>query len=260
MPVDMPFILPTLTSWGKSKMLGYAKQVLLMQQQLTLPDGKNILHHTLQKNRRHKAMNHYPKGDRIDHTTGAQYFYHCHRENKKIQEHGHFHCFLRYKHIPKHIRPTPLSDWKKNLDNPMTHLVAIGMNRYGQPIRLFTVNRWITSEIWYDAEHLSNFIKRFNMTLTDDPYWQPLDNWVESMLKLFSPQIAWLHYQRDALMAERQLTHPEQNHYEDQSLEELSSIPIELNNQIQWILNTKPSHSSRTMPHAPDVLSLTVPT
>ena len=183
-------------------------------------------------------MNHYPKGDRIDHGTGAQYFYHCHREDFDSMEHGHFHCFLRYKAIPTRIKPTRLPDWDKNIDNPMTHLVAIGMNCYGQPVRLFTVNRWITSEIWYDARHVPGFLKRFKMTLDDNPYWQVLDQWVEGILHLFAPQITWLHQQRDLAIEQLKKENPEQNAYENHAIEELSSIPIDLHSQVQWLLDT----------------------
>jgi hypothetical protein len=230
------FVLPRLSRWRKEKMLGYAEQVLRTQQQMTTAKGKTILHHTLKKNKRHISMNHYPKGDRIDRATGAQYFYHCHREDMDLEEHGHFHCFMRYKQIPKRIKPTPLADWKDYLDNPMTHLVAISMNRFGQPIRLFTVNRWVTSELWYDAVHAPYFCKRFKMTLSDDPYWQVLDQWVEGMIHLFSPQIIWLQEQRDQMIAHQQALHPGENVYVDHGLEELSEISIDLKSQIGWLL------------------------
>jgi hypothetical protein len=233
---NTPFVRPKLTPWQKSKMLKHAEQVLITQQQMQSKKGKNILHYTLQKKRRHLSMDHYPKGDRIDKQTGAQYFYHCHRENFDREEHGHFHCFMRYASIPKRIKPTPLSDWKDNLNNPMTHIVAVAMDRYGQPIRLFTVNRWVTSEIWYDAVHVSYFLKRYQMTLTDDPYWQMLDRWVTSLLQLFSPQILWLHHKRDAIIKEHQLEFPDNNVYEDHNLEELSEISIDLQDQIQWVI------------------------
>lgn len=235
---DTPFVLPTLTKWRKAKMLSHAEQVLLAQQQMQTKKGKNILHHTLEKKRRHISMDHYPKGDRIDAHTGAQYFYHCHRENLESEEHGHFHCFMRYKHIPKRIKPTPLADLKEYLDNPMTHIIAIAMDRYGQPIRLFTVNRWVTFEIWYDAMHVSTFLKRYKMTLEDSPYWQILDRWVAGMLQLFSPQIIWLHHKRDAVMKQHQLQRPDSNIYQDHGIEEISEISIDLKNQIQWIIDT----------------------
>ncbi len=236
MLTNTSFNLPTLTKWHQSKLLSCAEKVLTMQQQMLTHSGKNILHYTLQKKRRHTRMNHYPKGDRIDHNTGAQYFYHCHRENLESSEHGHFHCFLRYKHIPKHCKPTPLFDWDKYIDNPMTHLIAIAMDRFGQPIRLFTVNRWVTSEVWYDALHVPKFINRFKMTKTDDPYWQVLDHWIDNLLKIFSPQIAWLHQQRDLSIAHHQLQHPDNNVYEDSTIEDLSEISIDLKHQIQWII------------------------
>lgn len=230
------FTLPELSTWRKKVMLGYASQVLEAQQQMTTLKGKNIVHYTLKKKRRHERMSHYPKGDRIDRTTGAQYFYHCHRENYESTEHGHFHCFLRYKFIPKSIKPTPLEDWDLYFDNPMAHLVAIAMNQFGQPIRLFTVNRWVTSEVWYDAQHVPNFLKRFKMNLTDDPYWQILDNWVEGMLHLFAPQIAWLHQARDKQVEQYQQSKGVANPYIDLDLEDLSEISIDLKKQVEWII------------------------
>ena len=238
MLADSPFILPELTKWHKAKMLGYAEQVLITQQQMTTNTGKNIIHHTLQKKRRHARLDHYPEGDRIDKQTGAQYFYHCHRENKTTSEHGHFHCFLRYKHIPQRIKPTPIADWDKYIDNPIAHIIAIGMDRFGQPIRLFTVNRWVTSETWYDAKHAQNFTKRFKMPLATDSYWRVLDQWVEGMIQLFSPQIAWLHHQRDEIIGQHLLQNHEVNVYEDRKIEELSEISIDLKSQVQWIIET----------------------
>ena len=152
------------------------------------------------------------------------------------EEHGHFHCFLRYKHIPKRIKPTPLDDWDKNIDNPMTHLVAIAMNRFGHPIRLFTVNRCVSYEVWYDAKHITHFLKCYKMTLSDDPYWQTLDQWVEAMLQLFSPQITWLLHQRDAFIEQQKILKPTDNVYEDHTIEELSEIHIDLKDQVQWLL------------------------
>lgn len=231
------FILPELSKWHKKLMLGHASQVLEAQQKMCTNKGKNILHYTLKKKRKYERLSHYPKGDRIDRGTGAQYFYHCHRENFDSLEHGHFHCFLRYKHIPKRIKPTPLSDWDKYFDNPMAHLVAIALNQFGQPIRLFTVNRWVTSEVWYDAQHIPTFLKRFKMTLTDDSYWVVLDQWIEGILHLFAPQISWLHQARDKKIEHYINTNINGNPYMDYELEELSEINIDLKNQIEWILN-----------------------
>lgn len=236
MDLNSEFVLPELSQWHKKNYLNHASQLLHMQQQMSTAKGHNILHYTLNGLGRHERMSHYPQGDRIDKTTGAQYFYHCHRENHDRFEHGHFHCFLRYKQIPKTIKPAALDDWDHYIDSPMTHLIAIGMNQFGQPIRLFTVNRWVTSEIWYSAEHAPKLIKRYKMTLDDNHYWCILDKWVEAMLHLFAPQISWLHQQRDRAIQVHQQNNPGQNVYMDYEYEELSSIDVDLKKQIEWIV------------------------
>jgi hypothetical protein len=245
MTLQSPFALPTLTTKQRAKMLCHALQALQAQQQMTTCHGRSILHYTLRKARQHIKMQHYPKGDRIDYKTGAQYFYHCRRENPRTEEHGHFHCFMRYKQIPKRLKPTPLPDWDANIDSPMAHIIAIAMNRCGQPIRRFTVNRWISSDIWYDARHVARFAREFRFTRQADPYWHVLDLWVEGMLHLFAPQIAWLNTARDTSIACWQQRHPTTNAYEDHRLEELSSMPIDFNRQIRWIVNDEAQTVSR---------------
>lgn len=240
------FSLPVLSKIEQSRMLRYARQILEAQQRMMNAKGKNIIHYTLEKKRKHIRMDHYPHGDRIDYNSGAQYFYHCHRENFDSLEHGHFHCFLRYKGIPKRIKPSPLPDWDKYIDSPMAHIVAIAMNCYGQPIRLFTVNRWISSEIWYDAKHAPEFVKRFKMNIEDKPYWTVLDQWVEGILHLFAPQIAWLHEQRDATIEQVKIDYPSENAYENENVEELSQISIDLQSQVQWIISQE--HHSLEQP------------
>lgn len=232
------FTYPSLSAWRKKQLLNYAQQVLTQQQQMIGPDGQTILHYVLENTHKPVRNKHYPKGDRIDKNTGAQYFYHCHRENYDTNEHGHFHCFVRYPHISKRIHPKPLPDWDKYIKNPMTHLVGIAINCLGQPIRLFTTNRWVTSEIWYDAKHSPRLLRHFKMTKEDEPYWKKLDQWIEGMLHLFTPQIAWLHQMRDQAILLHQKNNPDDHVYENKALSELSSIPIDLTQQIQWILQT----------------------
>lgn len=232
----MDFNLPELSKWYKKKYLAYATQVLQAQQEMSSKTGGNILHYTLKDSERHERMSHYPAGDRIDKKSGGQYFYHCHREDFETTEHGHFHCFLRYKYIPKRIKPLMVSDWDRYIDNPMTHLVAIGMSQQGMPIRLFSVNRWVTSEIWYDSVHTPYFIKHFQMNVNDQSYWSILDKWVEGMLHLFLPQISWLNAQRDQIIQLHQQKNLEDNIFLNKELEELSSIQIDLQKQIEWII------------------------
>jgi hypothetical protein len=232
------FQQPSLTRTQKNKALLYAEQILRAEQQMIQPKkGHHLLHHTLEHAQNHLQKKHYPEGDRIDKTTGAQYFYHCHREDYAQEEHGHFHCFMRYAHIPKKIKPHPLPDWDKYIDNPMTHLIAIAMNRYGKPIRLFTVNRWVTSEIWYDSEHTQQLLSQFKFTLNNNAHWEILDQWVEGILHLFTPQIICLCKARDNFIKNKLITETNiKNIYTHQTLSELSTLPINLEQQIQWLL------------------------
>ncbi|MDF1646094.1 MAG: hypothetical protein P1U61_03800 [Legionellaceae bacterium] len=238
MSTSAAFKLPKLTANTQEKLLLYAEKVLLAEQQMLASNkDHSILHYTLKNHTTHTRMQHYPKGDRIDKTTGAQYFYHCHREDYDQEEHGHFHCFIRYPNIPKNIKPTPLPDWDKYINNPMTHLIAIAMNRHGKPIRLFTVNRWVSSEIWYDAKHTESLLNQFKMTRNDDAYWKILDQWIEALLHLFAPQIIWLREARDKLIRNKNTIQSDtQSIYNNQEISELSTLSINLKEQIQWIL------------------------
>lgn len=240
-----PYQHPKLSAEQRARLLFYAEALLNAQQAMQTNNGNTILHHTLEGQDRHVSMAHYPKGDRIDYDTGAQYFYHCHRENFHSDEHGHFHCFMRYKHIPDSIKPVPLPDWDKFIQKPMTHLVAIGMNRYGQPIRLFSVNRWVTSEIWYSAQDTRKLLELFRFVepknnfcgrkhSNNPKHWKCLDTWIEALVQLFSPQITWLQKQRDVAI----MRHRDHDVYNDKSVEELSEITIDLTSQIQWVIDS----------------------
>lgn len=235
------FTLPELTIWHKRQFLQRAKQVLSAQHQMLTETNDSILHRTLVEESRHLSMVHYPKGDRIDLKNGGQYFYHCHRENYDSTEHGHFHCFLRQTAIPKSIRPTP--DIQYNVKNSMTHLIAISMNQLGAPIRLFTVNRWVTDETWYDAMHAPKFTKRFKLELSNNSPWRVIDQWIEGMIHLFSPQIHWLHQKRDEQLQQYAPNSHEDPRHERTSIEELSTLNISLPEQIQWIIDSKPRQS-----------------
>ncbi len=198
-------------------------------------DAGGVLRYALKGKNRHVKMSHYPKGDRIDAVTGAQYFYHAHRENFDTQEHGHFHCFLRTQFLPARLKPLPLPPPAAPAAAPMTHLVAIAMNRHSRPIRLFTVNRWVASDDWFDARRMPSLLKRFQFSPPGDPYWTVLDGWVAGMLHLFAPQITWLAVARDRAIAARRTSHPDRDPYDDHRLEELSELPVDLERQVAWL-------------------------
>ncbi|HVT62221.1 MAG TPA: hypothetical protein VHD33_01875 [Legionellaceae bacterium] len=224
------FKWPILSSKQQQYYLQQAQQVLTAQAKMIHSAENNLLRYTLEQTQRHISMKHYPKGDRIDHLTGGHYFYHCHRENYSTTEHGHFHCFLRQIGFPKHLIPIPSMQTPKT--HPMTHLVAISMNQLGQPIRLFTVNRWVSDDIWFGAKDQPQLLKQFKIHLPDDSPWFLIDQWIEGMVHLFAPQIHWLHQQREQITKDYAM-----HHFEDKAIEEISSIPINLSQQIEWIMH-----------------------
>jgi hypothetical protein len=137
---------------------------------------------------------HYPPGDVYDQETHSQYYYHTHPVELRGGEHGHFHTFLRPKGMPKGVRP-------------------ISMDRAGYPTRLFTTNRWVTGEAWYDAEGVIRMLDRFEIDHAR-PSW-PTNRWVTGMIRLFRPQIAALIHERDQGVARWAAQHPGENVYED---------------------------------------------
>lgn len=75
------------------------------------------------------------------------FYYHAHRTpGASSAEHGHFHLFA------------PLG--ATGGDAPRyTHLLAIGVDARGMPLRLFTTNRWVTDETWLPAERVIALIE-----------------------------------------------------------------------------------------------------
>lgn len=175
---------------------------------------------------------HYPKGDVVDWETHSQYYYHAHPKKNRPGEHGHFHTFLRYKGMPGGAKPLKLEHpQKKNSDRIGAHLVAISMDKKGFPLWLFTVNRWVTDETWYDAGTIISFLERFNIDHTY-PSWAT-NRWLTAMLILYRPQIEELIRQRDKKIAQWQKKHPNRDVFEDRELELTSKIKISVEGQIK---------------------------
>ena len=179
---------------------------------------------------------HYPTGDVFDFETNAQYYYHAHppedRANQWGPEHGHFHTFLRPKGMPAGIRPAPLADYTPPAgdNDALTHFVAISMNRAGFPVRLFTTNRWVTGETWYDAEAVGRMIDHFVIDQAL-PSW-PVNIWITEMLQLFRPEIERMLLERDAAVEAWTRDHPDENAFEDRKLEVTSLREISVEDQI----------------------------
>lgn len=174
-------------------------------------------------------LDHYPPGDIYDPETHSQVYFHAHPPGRgPYDDYGHFHTFLRPKGMPPGVAPAPLPGVvPPEGDNAaLSHLVAISMDRFGRPVRLFTTNRWVTAETWYAADDVIAMLDRFEMDVAR-PSW-PLNRWLSAMMVLYRRPVAALLRARDAAVAERAAQHPETDVFEDRGLEVTSALAIDL--------------------------------
>jgi hypothetical protein len=207
---------------------------------------------------------HYPDGEAYDPRSHAQYFYHSHPEGgRPVGEHGHFHTFLRAEGMPAGAVPLLLPEFavadvptlapqapplKRGAREEVSHIVAIAVGACGEPIRLFTTNRWVTGETWYCADDVIRMLDRF--TITEAEPSETLNRWIVAILQLFRPQIAALLRERDqTVMAwrRRRRTHV----FEDPSLEITSSLDVNLDAQLAFVDRIRSQPSARTRHRVP---------
>ena len=204
--------------------------------------GDNLIAELLEGQGAFAAWTHYPAGDVHDPISHAEYYYHAHDVSPDMasaltradgrREHGHFHCFLRASGMPPGVRPAKVADLARSeiAGEAMAHLVAIAMDEFGAPLRLFTTNRWVTGETWYAGADVIAMLDRFTISRAT-PSW-PVNRWLGAMLRLFRPQIAALVEARDAAVATHAAAHPDVNVYEDRTLEVASALDIDVERQI----------------------------
>ena len=191
---------------------------------------------------------HYPAGEVYDPHSHAQYFYHAHPAAQRDDcEHGHFHTFLRADGMPAGVAPLVLPETavadgpapppqaaplKHGLRDEVSHLVAIALDPHGEPIRLFTTNRWVTGETWYRADNVFRMLDRFTLAGADGP--DLLNRWVAAIVALFRPQVAaLLRLRDDTVMSWRRRRRT--NIFEDTRLEVTSSFDIDLDAQLAFV-------------------------
>jgi hypothetical protein len=177
---------------------------------------------------------------------------------RAVREHGHFHTFLRAEGMPVGVAPLLLPEvavadapaippqappLKRGIRDEVSHLVAVAIEAQGEPIRLFTTNRWVTGETWYPAEDVISMLDSFVVTEVDPS--ETLNRWLGAVLRLFRPQIAELLRLRDqAVMAwrRRRRTHV----FDDPALEITSSLDISIDAQFAFLDQVRSEKAGRS--------------
>lgn len=198
--------------------------------------GDNLVGELLKHNGTFYEWDHYPPGDVYDHETHGQYYYHAHAPDQRFgNEHGHFHTFVRPQGMPAGIRPAPVPGFvaPEDPNDALSHLVAIAMTPTGLPFRLFTVNRWVTGEVWYRADDVIRLLDVFKIDHAQ-PSW-PMNRWISAMIALFKPQIAELLRMRDRKVADWQEQNPDTDVFEDRDLEVPSLLDISIERQVRQV-------------------------
>ena len=112
------------------------------------------------------------------------------------------------------------------------HLAALAVDGKGEPLRLFTTNRWVTGETWYRADDVIRMLDRFRL-----PSERPsalLNRWIGGVVRLFQPEIATLLRDRDQAILEQRWRW-RGNVLEDPRLEIASSIEIDLDARLAGV-------------------------
>lgn len=236
--LDSDFALDQLSNEELEAMVAAGQEVTEIHR-LLAKTSDNIVGELLKNNGTFYEWDHYPPGDVYDHETHGQYYYHAHAEDQRFQgEHGHFHTFVRPKGMPPGVKPARIPEYVKPEDpnDNLSHLIAISMTPAGLPFRIFTVNRWVTGEVWYSAKDVAVLLDFFKIDHTQ-PSW-PVNRWVTAMVQLYKPQIVDLAEARDRKVAQWQQQYPDRDVYEDRDLEVTSYLDIDLDQQIQAVAST----------------------
>jgi hypothetical protein len=207
---------------------------------------------------------HYPDGEVYDPNSHAQYFYHAHPvSDRPVREHGHFHTFLRADGMSVGAAPLILPEiavanlpalppqaapLKHGTREEVSHLVAIAVDFRGEPIRLFTTNRWVTGETWYRADDVIGMLDRF--VIFEIKPSETLNRWIGAMLRLFRPQIAALLRMRDDNVMAWRRRHRTYV-FEDPALQITSSVDISIETQLAFLDRVRSEPFALAPPRVP---------
>jgi hypothetical protein len=159
-----------------------ALQEIAFCEQVLAKGGASVLTETLKGIEQPESWTKYPTGEVYDPASGAQWFYHSHSPSTDVNEHGHFHAFVR----------------PDGPEGPNHHLIAVGVDAHGRPVRLFTVNQWVVGDDWLDAEPTIALLSRFDVHMPQPNYL--VNRWLTAIVAAYEPTIAELIRQRDRVI------------------------------------------------------------
>jgi hypothetical protein len=219
--------------------------------------GSNIVREAVGLASRAEAWRHYPDGDAYDPSSHAQYFYHRHPATDELREHGHFHLFLQAEGMPRGTRPLLLPEaaianlptppqaapTKRGARDEVSHLVAIGVDAAGEPVRLFTTNRWVTGETWYRADDAIRMLDCFALDEAEPA--SVLNGWIAAIVRLYQPEIAMLLRKRDEAVMDPRRRRRRVDVFEDPKLEVTSILAIDLDQRLAAVDRLAADRSTR---------------
>jgi hypothetical protein len=222
--------------------------------------GSNVVREVLGASGAVDAWRHYPAGDGYDPVSHGQYFYHRHHADEP-GEHGHFHLFLRAEGMPEGTLPLLLPETaianlptppqaapaKRGARDEVSHLIAIAVDHDGEPVRLFTTNRWVTGETWYRADDVVRMLDRFALDAAEPA--GIANAWLVAMVRLYQPEIAMLLRERDRTVMDPRRRRRRIDVFEDPRLEVTSSLAIDLESRLAAADRLSADH--RSARHAP---------
>lgn len=120
---------------------------------------------------------HWQHYGEVEHGARWSYYFHAHRNPGDRGEYGHFHLF----------------SWRP--DGSHAHVLALGVDAHGLPLRGFCSNAWVTAEQWLDLPAWRRETAGFRRWASQSA--APIERWLGALLSLFAESI-------DALLQQRQ--------------------------------------------------------
>lgn len=180
---------------------------------------------------------HYPADDAVDQAGVYQWFYHSHSpaDRPDSTEHGHFHLFARTSGIASVIASKTEKAFLEELSAGAAgaatrHLLCIGMSPTGVPISLFTVNSWVTGDVLLSGPRTLKLLEALDLNTG----YPAIDQCLTGLVGLYGREIHALVAARDEALRRRAASGS--GTLDDTALEVLSSLPLQLDQQIEAVL------------------------